>query len=205
MKTLITTALILLAPAVAFAQGDTAKAAAKPAAKAAAKPAATKKATTTAKAAPAKKTTTAKAPAKPASSRTQLKSAASQVASGFMAAEAALTPDELAVSERVETGRIPCELGAFVSIEKDERNPGRFNVEGKGFKYHMQPVLTSTGAIRLEDQKAGAVWVQIANKSMLLNQKQGQRMADECRTPSQVAFAENMKINPQPNLLEGLK
>ncbi len=192
MKTLITTALILLAPTIALAQGATpAKATAKPAAKAT--PA---KKTTTAKSAPKKKTTTAKAPAKASSSRVQLKSAASQVATGFIAAEAALTTDELAVADRVETGRIPCELGAYVSIEKDVNSPGRFNVEGKGFKYHMQPVVTSTGAVRLEDQKAGAVWVQIANKSMLLNQKLGQRMADECMTPQQVTVAEAMKRNP---------
>ncbi len=206
MKTLITTALILLAPAIAMAQTD-----AKPAAKTTAKTstaAPAKKSTTAAKpaASTAKKTTTAKATpkAKPApnSSRVQLKSAATQVATGFMAAEAALSPEELLVSDRVETGRIPCELGAFVSIQKDERNPGRFNVEGKGFKYHMQPVVTSTGAIRLEDHKAGAVWVQIANKSMLLNQKQGQRMADECMTPQQVTVAEAMKKNPPPSLLD---
>ena len=66
----------------------------------------------------------------------------------------------------------------------------------------MQPVVTSTGAIRLEDHKAGAVWVQIANKSMLLNQKQGQRMADECMTPQQVTVAEAMKKNPPPSLLD---
>jgi hypothetical protein len=32
-------------------------------------------------------------------------------------------------------------------------------------------VATSTGTVRLEDKQAGAVWLQIANKSMLMNQK----------------------------------
>ncbi|QNP49416.1 hypothetical protein [Diaphorobacter aerolatus] len=192
MKTLFAAALIALAPALVTAQTTS-----KPAPKTAAKAPAAKKTTTA-----AKKSTPKKSAA--TSSRTQLKSAATQVATGFIAAEAALSPAELALAETVTTGRMPCELGAFVDIEKDEKSPGRFHVTGKNFKYHMQPVTTSTGAVRLEDQKAGAVWMQIANKSMLLNQKQGQRMADECMSPNQVAVAESMKKNPQPNLLDGV-
>ncbi|MBF5006201.1 hypothetical protein [Diaphorobacter caeni] len=199
MKTLVAAALIAIAPAIAMAQTGT-KPAQKAAPKTAAKAPAAKKTTTTAKkttAAP-KKTTAAN------SSRTQLKSAATQVATGFAAAGAALSPAELALADTVVTGHMPCELGAYVDIQKDATSPGHFHVTGKNFKYHMQPVATSTGAVRLEDQKAGAVWVQIANKSMLLNQKQGQRLADECMSPNQVAVAESMKKNPQPGLLDGL-
>ena len=197
MKTLVAAALIAFAPVALMAQTTT-KPAQKAAPKAAAKAPAAKKTTTAKKAAP-KKTVAAN------SSRTQLKSAATQVATGFAAAEVALTPAELALSEQVATGRMPCELGAFVDIEKDANSPGRFNVSGKGFKYHMQPIQTSTGAVRLEDQKAGAVWVQIANKSMLLNQKQGQRIADECMSPNQVAVAEAMKKSAPTVLFDAPK
>jgi hypothetical protein len=78
-------------------------------------------------------------------------------------------------------------------------------VEGKGFKYRMTPVATSTGAVRLEDQKAGAVWLQIANKSMLMNQKLGQRMADECMSPEQVVVAEAIKKAPPPSVFDAPK
>ena len=61
---------------------------------------------------------------------------------------------------------------------------------------------TATGAVRLEDQHAGAVWIQIANKSMLMNQKLGQRMADECMSPQQFTVAEGFKKNPPPSLLD---
>lgn len=200
MKTLVAAALIALAPAVVMAQTDS-----KPAQKAAPKTAAKAPAAKTTATTTAKKTTAApKKTAAANSSRTQLKSAATQVATGFAAAEAALSPAELALADNVTTGRMPCELGAFVDIEKDVNSPGRFHVTGKNFKYHMQPVATSTGAVRLEDHKAGAVWVQIANKSMLLNQKQGQRIADECMNPNQVAVAEAMKKNPPPSVLDGL-
>ena len=146
-----------------------------------------------------------KAPAKkpvPASSRTNLKSAAKNVAAGIEAAEEAMTPAELAIAERVHVGSLPCELGASVSLSPDSKSPGYFDVQGKNFKYRMFPVATTTGAIRLEDRKAGAVWLQLANKSMLMNQKLGVRLADECMSPAQVAIAETMKTNPPASVLD---
>jgi hypothetical protein len=49
----------------------------------------------------------------------------------------------------------------------------------------MKPVLSSTGAIRLEDTKGETIVVQIAAKSMLMNVKAGQRMVDGCTTEKQ--------------------
>ncbi|WP_404302225.1 hypothetical protein [Alicycliphilus denitrificans] len=194
MKTLIASAMLLLAPVWSMAQPATAAQAGKSVAK---KPAAKP-----AKAAKAAHEATTVAKAAPTSSRTRLHSGAMQVAAGIAAAEIALTPEELAVSDEVHTGRMACELGAFVQVERDAQSPGRFYVEGKGFKYHMAPVTSVTGAVRLEDQRAGAVWIQIANKSMLMNQKLGQRMADECMSPQQFTVAEGFKKNPPPSLLD---
>ena len=149
-----------------------------------------------------------KAPAKKPeanSSRTNLKTTAKNVAAGIEAAEQALTPDEIAIAERVHVGSLPCELGASVSLKPDGKAPGYFDVQGKNFKYRMFPVATTTGAIRLEDHKAGAVWLQLANKSMLMNQKQGVRLADECMSPAQVAMAETMKTNPPASVLDAPK
>lgn len=137
-------------------------------------------------------------------SRVELKSQANQMASGIRAAEAALSPDELAIAQRVEVGRIPCELGAFVTVEADQRAPGYFDISGKKFKFRMTPVVSSTGAIRLEDIEAGAVWLQLSNKSMLMNHKTGSRMADVCMTLAQAAVADAMLKNPPPSLLEPL-
>ena len=136
--------------------------------------------------------------------RTNLKSAAVNVAAGIEAAEAAMTPAELAIAERVQVGKMPCELGASVTLTADAKNPGYFDMQGKNFSYRMFPVATSTGAIRLEDQKAGAVWLQLANKSMLMSQKQGIRLADECTSPAQLEVAQNLKLNPPVSILEAL-
>ena len=170
----------------------------------AAKPAATK--ATKAKSAKSEKPAAKKKLAKPmvSASRTSLKSAAVNVAAGIQAAEAALTPAELAIAERVQVGKIPCELGASVTLTADAKNPGYFDMHGKNFDFRMFPVPTSTGAIRLEDQKAGAVWLQLANKSMLMSQKLGIRLADECTTPTQLEVAQNLKLNPPASILDAL-
>ncbi|HEX5285465.1 MAG TPA: hypothetical protein VFW43_00910 [Polaromonas sp.] len=183
----LATAVLLVAPSLTMAQTTTK---------------ATKPAATSTK--PAEKPAAKKKPAVSAN-RTNLKSAAKNVAAGIEAAEAALTPAELAIAERVQVGNLPCELGASVTLVQDAKAPGYFDMQGKNFKYRLFPVLTSTGAIRLEDQKAGAVWLQLANKSMLMNQKLGIRLADECMSPAQMVVAENLKINPPPSILDAPK
>ena len=110
--------------------------------------------------------------------------------------------DELAIAERVHKGHLPCEMGMAVRLEADASHPGYFHLKGQGFHYRMHPVATSTGAIRLEDRQAGAVWLQLANKSMLMDQKKGRRVADECAHPEQIAYAEGMKSNPPPKLFD---
>ena len=200
MKTLLASALIALVPSLVLAQAaPTAKSAPKSSTKAATE----SKTKSVAKKASAKgstKTTVAKV--EPPSSRVQLRSATSQVASGLIAARTAVSPEELAIAERVYVGLIGCELGATVSVIADPVAPGHFHVGGKGFKYHMAPVVTSTGTVRLEDPVGGAVWLQIANKSMLMDQKRGQRLADECMSPEQTVVAEAIKKTPPPSLFE---
>lgn len=123
---------------------------------------------------------------------------------------AAMTPviasdpaaQDLAIAQQIHQGLMPCEMGASVRVEADAAAPGFFHVQGKGFRYRMYPVRTSTGALRLEDKKAGAVWLQLANKSMLMDQKKGRRVADECAHPEQVAFSQDMKTNPPPSLFD---
>ena len=116
--------------------------------------------------------------------------------------DAPLAAQELSIAQRVHVGHLPCELGASIRMTADAHTPGYFDLQGKGYKYRMRPVATSTGAIRLEDEKAGAVWLQLANKSMLMDQKNGRRLADECAHPDQVAVANDMKINPPPALID---
>ena len=209
MKTLLVSALMALIPGLVMAQAVPAKA------KAPVKTTAKKAAKSAPKASVAK--VKAKAPAKVVVAKAKPTSsphlysaapaiAASVAASGAAAAaaESGLSSDVMAIATRVHVGRIACEMGAYVNVAADAQAPGHFHVEGKGFKYYMSPVPTSTGTVRLEDTKAGAVWLQIANKSMLMNQRLGQRLADECMSSEQVVVAEAIKRNPPPSVFDPL-
>ena len=120
------------------------------------------------------------------------------------ASEQAIEQDQKVVAEQVHIGRMVCELGNSVHVSLDTQNPGHFHVQMNKHTFHMSPVVSATGAIRLEDSHAGAMWLQLSNKSMLMNSKLGQRMADECQSPDQMAVAEAMKLAPPVSLLEGL-
>jgi hypothetical protein len=113
-----------------------------------------------------------------------------------------LTEADLELAKRVFVGVIPCELGANVTITPSEKRAGFFLVQTKTAKFRMHPVESRTGAIRLEDPRAGAMWLQLGNKSMLMSQKLGQRLADECMAPDQVVMAANLKANPVPSILD---
>lgn len=98
---------------------------------------------------------------------------------------AALSAEQLSTADRVLTGQSRCEFDQSVNVAAIPNQKGWFNVEHKGKSYLMAPEATTTGAVRLEDKKAGMMWLQIANKSMLMNSKIGQRMVDNCVHPSQ--------------------
>jgi hypothetical protein len=181
----------LLAPfAPAMAQ-TAAKPADKPAAKAPAKPAAT----------------AAKPAAKPAAStgnKGLARSAQKAVEENTPIEDdpsITLTEADQEVAKQVYVGEMPCELGAKVNV-RPARRTGLFVITTKGYRFLMHPVESRTGAIRLEDAKRGAMWLQLGNKSMLMSQKLGQRLADECQSPQQVTFAEELKRNPRPSILD---
>jgi len=114
-----------------------------------------------------------------------------------------LSEADVEVARKVHVGDIPCELGASVKVIPMKRE-GMFMVTTKGHRFRMHPVESRTGAIRLEDPQRGAMWLQLGNKSMLMSQKLGQRLADECQSPQQLTYAESLKKNPLPSILDPL-
>jgi hypothetical protein len=121
------------------------------------------------------------AAAKPAaaSSRDELRSQAKGMALAQETAEA-VSANQLAIAQRVHTGKADCEFSQSVSVQPMADRPGHFKVGYKDASYTMVPEETTTGAVRLQDKRAGVMWLQIANKSMLMNSKIGQRMVDSC-------------------------
>lgn len=174
MKNLLAAVLIAAVPALALAQASPA---AKPAATPAAKPAPKAKLAPSARKAVEENT--------PIDDDLTIK----------------LSEADVEVSKKVYVGEIPCELGASVKITPMKRE-GMFMVTTKGHRFRMHPVESRTGAIRLEDPQRGAMWLQLGNKSMLMSQKLGQRLADECQSPAQLTYAESLKNNPLPSILD---
>ncbi len=126
-----------------------------------------------------------KAPAKPATkptaTSTAAKAAAGTAAAGTAAAAAvALSPGQLDAAKRVFVGTAQCEFGEAIDVTAVDGKPGHFHLKHKATTYNLVPEETTTGAVRLEDKRAGIVWLQIPSKSMLMNSKIGQRVADNC-------------------------
>ena len=100
-----------------------------------------------------------------------------------------LSAEQLAAAQQVYVGTAECEMKQSVHLRALDGRPGHFELQHKKARYTLTPEPTSTGAIRLEDRKAGIVWLQIPAKSMLLNAKAGRREVDNCMHAEQRAEA----------------
>jgi len=94
---------------------------------------------------------------------------------------------QLQIADRVLTGDATCEFNQSVNVQPIAGQPGHFRLTFKKVAYTVIPEETTSGAIRLEDKKAGIVWLQIPSKSMLMNARLGQRMVDGCMHAEQRA------------------
>ena len=94
-------------------------------------------------------------------------------------------PDQVKAAELVFYGPYDCEFQQTVNITQSQKYSGYVDVKPGAKAWLMKPVLSSTGAIRLEDVRGETLMVQIASKSMLLNVKSAQRIVDDCVSPKQ--------------------
>jgi Ni/Co efflux regulator RcnB len=191
MKFFLTAAMVLAAPALVLAQTAAPAAPAKAAEKSTVKASAS-----------GGTVATSKKKQSPAAVRRSALKAVEEVTPIDDDPNVKLTDADLAIAKKVYVGVIPCELGASVTITPSEKRPGFFLVQTKGARFSMHPVEARTGAIRLEDPRRGALWIQLGNKSMLMSQKLGTRLADECMSPAQITLADELKKNPIPGLLD---
>jgi hypothetical protein len=110
-----------------------------------------------------------------------------------------LSEDQLAAAMRVNRGDAQCEFNQTVSVRPHAQRAGVFQVSFKNMTYNMVPEPTTTGAVRLEDRRAGVVWLQIPSKSMLMNSRIGQRMVDACTHAEQRAeLSDRAAASSQP-------
>ena len=125
-------------------------------------------------------------PISPAANKQQREDRAKGLALGHETAQR-ISETQLRIADRVLTGDAACEFNQTVSVLPIEGQPGHFRLTFKQVAYTVVPEETTSGAIRLEDKKAGIVWLQIPSKSMLMNARVGQRMVDGCMHAEQRA------------------
>jgi hypothetical protein len=116
------------------------------------------------------------------------------------------TPDQQKASELVYYGVYECEFNQTVNISPSQQHLFYVDVKSGKSVWLMKPVLSTTGAVRLEDVRGETLMVQIAAKSMLLNTKTGHRIVDDCISPRQrdlMEAAKAAKPDAPPALLSG--
>jgi len=117
-------------------------------------------------------------PAKPAAAAKPVGKSARKAPAQPTLAQA--LPEQIDAAGRVYYGAYECEFNQSVTIAKSEKHPAYADVRSGKSTWLMRPVLSTTGAVRLEDVKGETLMVQIATKSMLLNVKTARRIVDEC-------------------------
>lgn len=97
--------------------------------------------------------------------------------------EAPLPPapgEQMAAAAMAHFGVYDCEFNEKVNVDVNHKFDGYLDVKHKNRVWTMKPVLSHTGALRLEDVKGRMLMLQIANKSMLMDTQVGQRVVDNC-------------------------
>ena len=74
-----------------------------------------------------------------------------------------------------------CELGNKVTIFKNDGDDKYIAIRWDKRIRRLTRVKTTTGANRFENHLAGLVWIGIPAKSMLLDSKKGEQLANECK------------------------
>ena len=113
------------------------------------------------------------------------------------------TPDQEKAAELVYYGVYECEFNKNVNILASATHRFYFDVKHGKTTWLMKPVLSTTGAVRLEDVKGETLMVQIASKSMLLNVKTKHRIVDACISPRQRELLEAVQASKPADGTDG--
>ena len=125
------------------------------------------------------------APAKPAAAKAAAPKAAPKAPAKPETIIPDAYPEQVKAAEMVYYGKYDCEFNQTVDIAQSPKYPAYVTVKHNKGEWLMKPVLSSTGAIRLEDVRGETLMVQIASKSMLLNTMTAHRIVDDCVSPKQ--------------------
>ena len=83
---------------------------------------------------------------------------------------------------RLIAGDYRCDQGRALQFRQVSADAQTAVLKWNERDYPMRAVGARSGALRYEHADSGLVWLMIPSKSMLLDTRQGQRLADACRT-----------------------
>lgn len=102
---------------------------------------------------------------------------------GVCAGGVALASPETAHPDvKMVPGVYRCELNRQVHVRHVSYDRRSAVLTWERRDYQLQAVSTQTGAMRFEDKLSGLAWISIVGKSILLDTRTGQQLANDCRS-----------------------
>lgn len=81
----------------------------------------------------------------------------------------------------LEVGSYRCDLNRSVTVRQIATDRRSMTISWLGKDHSLSAVDARSGALRFENPTAGLVWLVIVGKSMLLDSRKGQQLANDCR------------------------
>ena len=106
--------------------------------------------------------------------------------------------EQLAAAALILFGDYACEFDKSLLVSLNPKFDGYVDLLFDKQLFTLKPVLSHTGALRLEDVRGRLLLVQIPVKSMVMDVKIGRRLADDCTHETQ--FENRRKLAAAPAL-----
>ncbi len=121
------------------------------------------------------------------SSKARVKHTKTKAKSALVITNAAIDEDDLELDTKSALAtEYNCELGNKLTMYQNADDENHIGLAWKKRIHRLRRIETTTGANRFENRKYGLLWIGIPSKSILLDTKKGQQLANECKNAAQM-------------------
>ena len=85
------------------------------------------------------------------------------------------------LSFKLASGVYRCELGAQVEVQRDARNTNEISLRWQGSRHTLRRYESDSGLPRYEEREQGLIWIDLPWKSVLMDSRSGQPLANDCK------------------------